>query len=535
MKSLFLTVSDRSFFPGTLSAINSLLHHVDGDYEIVVVNSTAFTMSLSEAQVEALESHPKVSVLEGDDLSFTETYPIETLGPWQLKAYAAHHLTRNRDDLDLLVGFDSDLFFARDISPTMKRAVDEGKFMGGKDGEGPHQYGPEYAPYGFRECPTTTDRYMSASCYFCPLTKDNREILDHWASKTTKACYGPQAEQIYAGHGDQGVLNAVIHTMNEHKGVSVLDNRTWSQHWTFEDDILVWDEGELLNYSAQTLGGKPSVMNTVHCGGSDKFWSKAHSMKRMEGGVNQRWAYALWLRFLFFGEINPWGIDPYQLLLPPSYHLLRDLAEYSQLIGSILGEKYEEKWSGMSTFLLERITTSQRQHRMMPLASNGSMNVYVDLVRKYVPKNGVMAELGSYLGGSIATVAIACADKAMTLHSIESFMGNLDGSVDGFPLPPINRYLQNVKTIWAFQNICTTHLPSKEARKRFASRSLDFMFIDGNHSYEEVKADLLRWKTAVKTGGIIAGDDYGWDGVNQAVKEVLPHHKNKNEVWWARV
>ena len=49
---------------------------------------------------------------------------------------------------------------------------------------------------------------------------------------------------------------------------------------------------------------------------------------------------------------------------------------------------------------------------------------------------------------------------------------------------------------------------SIEAVDSFSDESLDFVFIDANHKYEYVKADLEAWYPKVRQGGIIAGDDY---------------------------
>lgn len=49
---------------------------------------------------------------------------------------------------------------------------------------------------------------------------------------------------------------------------------------------------------------------------------------------------------------------------------------------------------------------------------------------------------------------------------------------------------------------------SVEAAKRFDDGSLDFVYIDGDHSYEGVTADIYAWLPKVKPGGILAGDDY---------------------------
>ncbi len=49
---------------------------------------------------------------------------------------------------------------------------------------------------------------------------------------------------------------------------------------------------------------------------------------------------------------------------------------------------------------------------------------------------------------------------------------------------------------------------SMEAVKDFEDKSLDFVYIDGNHQLKYVIEDLFEWSKKVKTGGIICGHDY---------------------------
>jgi hypothetical protein len=49
---------------------------------------------------------------------------------------------------------------------------------------------------------------------------------------------------------------------------------------------------------------------------------------------------------------------------------------------------------------------------------------------------------------------------------------------------------------------------SSEAVTRFKDEQLDFVFIDGNHSYEAVTLDLELWWPKVKRGGLFSGHDY---------------------------
>jgi hypothetical protein len=49
---------------------------------------------------------------------------------------------------------------------------------------------------------------------------------------------------------------------------------------------------------------------------------------------------------------------------------------------------------------------------------------------------------------------------------------------------------------------------SENAVDLFRNDSLDFVYIDANHSYEYVKRDIEIWYQKVKTGGYLMGHDY---------------------------
>jgi hypothetical protein len=49
---------------------------------------------------------------------------------------------------------------------------------------------------------------------------------------------------------------------------------------------------------------------------------------------------------------------------------------------------------------------------------------------------------------------------------------------------------------------------SNQSVSLFEDESLDFIYIDGNHSYESVKEDMNIWFPKLKKGGLFAGHDY---------------------------
>lgn len=50
--------------------------------------------------------------------------------------------------------------------------------------------------------------------------------------------------------------------------------------------------------------------------------------------------------------------------------------------------------------------------------------------------------------------------------------------------------------------------PSMWAVQDFPDSSLDFVYIDANHSFDYVMQDIIEWSKKVRRGGIVAGHDY---------------------------
>lgn len=51
-------------------------------------------------------------------------------------------------------------------------------------------------------------------------------------------------------------------------------------------------------------------------------------------------------------------------------------------------------------------------------------------------------------------------------------------------------------------------MKSVDAAGAFEDSSLDFIYIDGDHSFESVKTDLAVWYPKLKSGGLFSGHDY---------------------------
>jgi hypothetical protein len=82
-------------------------------------------------------------------------------------------------------------------------------------------------------------------------------------------------------------------------------------------------------------------------------------------------------------------------------------------------------------------------------------------------------------------------------------------------------------------------LPSLDAARLVPDESLDFIFIDAIHLYEDARADLAAWRPKLRADGILAGHDYtpAFGGVMRAVDESIPtralHVDRATAVWYA--
>ena len=81
-----------------------------------------------------------------------------------------------------------------------------------------------------------------------------------------------------------------------------------------------------------------------------------------------------------------------------------------------------------------------------------------------------------------------------------------------------NIFLQFINNLYHFSNLSILRMDSVKASKLFAPKSIDMVFIDGEHTQEAATADLLAWAPICKH--FLCGHDSTLLGVFTALKDL---------------
>lgn len=143
-------------------------------------------------------------------------------------------------------------------------------------------------------------------------------------------------------------------------------------------------------------------------------------------------------------------------------------------------------------------------------------------------------EVGTWLGGT----AIPMADAGATVWCIDTWKGTEgDHTGDlakeaGSPGAIYHEFLKRIGDRYCksiFPKIAT----SREAASWGWPNKFDIIFLDADHSYDAVKADIEAWLPHLAEDGIICGHDYntqGFPGVKKSVLEKFGSHLGLNKL-----
>jgi predicted O-methyltransferase YrrM len=138
-----------------------------------------------------------------------------------------------------------------------------------------------------------------------------------------------------------------------------------------------------------------------------------------------------------------------------------------------------------------------------------------------LPKHANIVEIGSYKGRSTCCLALGCRGSERRVFAVDSFDGGPDlPKADSLP-----SFLQNLESCGLTNYVEAIVGLSGHVAKSW-SKPIHFLFVDGSHQYEDVKADFAAFFPHVAPGGMVAFHDVineGFPGVLRAWRESVEH------------
>ena len=159
-------------------------------------------------------------------------------------------------------------------------------------------------------------------------------------------------------------------------------------------------------------------------------------------------------------------------------------------------------------------------------------------------KANIIVEIGCWKGRS--TVALASNCKGI-VFTVDNWRGNPDRretthkevTTEEGRSKVLNEAKKNLKE-WLGKSLFILEMNSHEGykilKKTLKYSLADFIFIDGDHSYETVIEDIMNYSYLLKADGILSGHDISWPGVKKALDELYPDYKNgAGSIWWTQI
>jgi hypothetical protein len=157
----------------------------------------------------------------------------------------------------------------------------------------------------------------------------------------------------------------------------------------------------------------------------------------------------------------------------------------------------------------------------------GTNRIFESLISKVRPK--VIIEVGTWKGQSAITMAEACRTHQLdcAIICVDTWLGSEElirkwpeelRRVNGYPTL-YYQFLSNVVHRGAQELIVPLAANSVTAAKilRDLGVTADLIYIDADHQFESVLADLTAFSPLLTTTGLMFGHDYYFDSVSRAV------------------
>jgi len=173
--------------------------------------------------------------------------------------------------------------------------------------------------------------------------------------------------------------------------------------------------------------------------------------------------------------------------------------------------------------------------------NEANMMTYKGLMQQ-VPMNGIVVELGCWKGRSICSVAEVIRERNLNVILVDTFKGTQTIEEKSYfkeaETEDIRQLLNDNLYAFGIRDYATVLEDTTNNVVERIDGLIDFVFIDADHSYEAVKTDITNWLPKVKSGGMIAGHDFGRPEVKRAISETIGQvevDNSQSNIWFKRI
>lgn len=138
------------------------------------------------------------------------------------------------------------------------------------------------------------------------------------------------------------------------------------------------------------------------------------------------------------------------------------------------------------------------------LQREGELEALVDLVRELEPET--VLEIGTCHGGSLRAWCECAADNALVI-SVDLPDGEFGGGYYEAQVPDMLRHRQRGQEMALVAGNSHDADVHRRVTHYLDGRQVDFLFIDGDHTYEGVQKDFADYAPMVRDGGLIVIHD----------------------------
>lgn len=147
-----------------------------------------------------------------------------------------------------------------------------------------------------------------------------------------------------------------------------------------------------------------------------------------------------------------------------------------------------------------------------------------DIIADLIPDDGIIVEIGSFLGRSthyLATSLMNANKEDVKIYCVDTFEGSSEHANIKLPKDFSHIFRDNLKFFIGRNMVHVLQGRSDDPKilERIEEATVDYIMVDGAHEYDAVKDDIVNWWPKLKPEGVMCGDDY----LLESVKLAAPH------------